>query len=203
MNFLGWTNIHVSRLTGQLIVYYTESWRRIYYQGNMHWIEVLYTLAFHSQWVRLGARNMYYDVIALAAAAQCRETRQGDTTSGGRHDVLFSLHVTALDQSYFCIRRVNFMRYNNSVSQTIILFTGLNPSKKIQVTHNKIMVWPDDTSLCHEKQKCEVSTQSKITVKNYGLAMCTLTWLWPCPLWYDLEFSAWTQLGRREKLYKV
>ena len=25
MNFLGWTNLHVSRLTGQLIVYFTES----------------------------------------------------------------------------------------------------------------------------------------------------------------------------------
>ena len=56
---------------------------------------------------------MYYDVIALAAAAQCRETRQGDTTSGGRHDVLFSLKVTALDQSYFFIRHINFVRYNN------------------------------------------------------------------------------------------
>ena len=63
--------------------------------------------------VRLGAQNMYYDVIALATAAQCRETGQGDTTSGGRHDDLFSLHVTALDQSNFFIRRINFMRYNN------------------------------------------------------------------------------------------
>ena len=112
MDFLGWTNLHVSRLTGQLIVYYTESWRRTFYRGNIHWIEVLHTLAFHSQWVILGAQNMYYDVIALAAAAQCRETRQGDTTFGGRRDVLFSLHVTALDQSYFFIRHINFMRYN-------------------------------------------------------------------------------------------
>ena len=60
---------------------------------------------------------MYYDVIVLAATAQCRETRQGDTTSGGRRDDLSSLHVTALeDQSYFFIRRVNFMwyMYNNT-----------------------------------------------------------------------------------------
>ena len=112
MNFLGWTNLHVSRLAGQLIVYYTESWRKAYYQGNMHWVEVLHSLAFHSQWVRLGAQNIYYDVIALAAAAQCRETRQGDTTSGRRHDDLFSIHVTSLDQSYFFIRRISYMRYN-------------------------------------------------------------------------------------------
>ena len=103
MNCLGWTNFHVSQQTGQLIVYYTESWRRNYHQGNMHWIEVLHTLAFHSQWMRLGAPDMYYDVIALAAAADSRETRQGETTSGGRHDDLSSLHVTALDQSYFCM----------------------------------------------------------------------------------------------------
>ena len=64
---------------------------------------------------------MYYDVIALAAAAQCRVTRQGDTTFGGRHDVLFSLHVTALDQSYFFIRHINFMRYNNIQKQTLIV----------------------------------------------------------------------------------
>ena len=44
----GEINFHVSRLTGLLIVYYTESWRMTYYQGNMHWIEVLHTLAFHS-----------------------------------------------------------------------------------------------------------------------------------------------------------
>ena len=73
----------------------------------------------HSQWVRLGAQNMYYDVIVLAAAAQCRETRQGDTTFWGRHDVLFSLNVTALDQSYFFIRRVDFMRYNNKCSSPV------------------------------------------------------------------------------------
>ena len=113
VNFLGWTNLHVSRLTGQLIVYYTESWIT-YYQGNMHWIEVFHTLAFHIQWERLGAQNIYYDVIALAAAAECRETRQGDTTSGGRHDDLFSLHVTSLDQSYFFIRHINYMRFNDT-----------------------------------------------------------------------------------------
>ena len=79
----------------------------------MLWIEVLHTLAFHSKWVRLCAQNLYYGVTVLAAAAQCRKTRQGDTTSGGRHDDLSFLHVTALDQSYFFIRRVDFMRYNN------------------------------------------------------------------------------------------
>ena len=42
MNFLGWTNLHVSGLTGQLIVYYTESWRSTSNQRNMHWIKVLH-----------------------------------------------------------------------------------------------------------------------------------------------------------------
>ena len=31
INFLGWTNLHVSRLTGQLTVDYTESWSTILY----------------------------------------------------------------------------------------------------------------------------------------------------------------------------
>ena len=125
MNFLGWTNLRVSRLTGQLIVYYTESWRRTYYQGNMHWIEVLHALAFHSQWARLVAQNIYmcYDVIALAAAAQCRETWKGYTTSGGRRDNLSSLHVTALDQSYFFICHINFMHLFPSLEGDMICST--------------------------------------------------------------------------------
>ena len=77
MHFLGWTNLHVSRLTGQLVLYYTDSWSSTYYRGNMHWIEVLQIFAFHSMWVRRGAQNLYYDFKALAAAAQCRETWQG------------------------------------------------------------------------------------------------------------------------------
>ena len=34
MNFLGGTNLHVSRLTGQLIVYYTESGSRLLYSAE-------------------------------------------------------------------------------------------------------------------------------------------------------------------------
>ena len=37
-----------------------------------------------------------------------------DTTSGGRHEDLSSLHVTSLNQSYFFIYRINFMRYNTN-----------------------------------------------------------------------------------------
>ena len=48
MNFLGGTNTHISRLTGQLIVYYTESLRSTFHRRNMHRIEVSHTLAFHS-----------------------------------------------------------------------------------------------------------------------------------------------------------
>ena len=57
------------------IVYYTENWRSTYNQGNMHWIEVLHTLAFHSVLSGRIAQNLYYDVTALAATAQFRETR--------------------------------------------------------------------------------------------------------------------------------
>ena len=54
-------------------------------------------------------RKLKHDVIQRRAL--CRETRQGNTTSGGKHDDLFSLHVTSLDQSYFFIRLMNYMRY--------------------------------------------------------------------------------------------
>ena len=56
-------------------------------------------------------RKLKHGVIQRRAL--CRETRQGNTTSGGKHDDLFSLHVTSLDQSYFFIRHINYMRYNN------------------------------------------------------------------------------------------
>ena len=56
-------------------------------------------------------RKLKHDVIQRRTL--CRETRQGNTTSGGKHDDLFSLHVTPLDQSYFFIRQINYMRYNN------------------------------------------------------------------------------------------
>ena len=54
---------------------------------------------------------LYEKLVALVAL--CRETRQGNTTSGGKQDDLFSLHVTSLDQSYFFIRHINYMRYTN------------------------------------------------------------------------------------------
>ena len=52
---------------------------------------------------------------------------RGNTTSGGKHDDLFSLHVTSLDQSYFFIRHINYMRYNNIVCiyNFVMPFTGL------------------------------------------------------------------------------
>ena len=61
-------------------------------------------------------RKLKHDVIQRRAL--CRETRQGNTTSGGKHDDLFSLHVTSLDQSYFFIRHINYMRYNNIFYQS-------------------------------------------------------------------------------------
>ena len=56
-------------------------------------------------------RKLKHDVVQRRAL--CRGTRQGNTMSGGKHDDLFSLHVTSLDQSYFFIRHINYMRYNN------------------------------------------------------------------------------------------
>ena len=53
-----------------------------------------------------------HDVIQRRAV--CSETRQGNTTSGGKCDDLFSLHVTSLDQSYFFIRHINYMRYDKN-----------------------------------------------------------------------------------------
>ena len=57
-------------------------------------------------------RKPKHDVIQRRATCMCRETRQGNTMSGGKHDDLFALHVTSLDQSYFFIRDINYMRYN-------------------------------------------------------------------------------------------
>ena len=67
MNFLGGTNLCVSRLTRQLFVYYTESCSTTLYNAER------------------------------CAVRHNRETRrlEGNTT------ILFSLHVTSLDQSYF------------------------------------------------------------------------------------------------------
>ena len=79
MNFLGETNLRVSRLTGQLIVCYTESCSTTLYSAE-----------------RCVVRH-----------------DRGNTTSGRKHDDLFSHHVTSLDQSYFFIRHINYIRYNN------------------------------------------------------------------------------------------
>ena len=99
--------------------------------------------------VRLRAQNMYYDVISLAATAQCRETRQGDTTSGVRHDDLFSLHVTALDQSYFFIRHINFMRYNNiHLLPSLEGDTKICPTLKIHVARGRHEFSGWDKSSC-------------------------------------------------------
>ena len=57
-------------------------------------------------------RKLKHDV--LQRRALCRETRQGNTTSGGRHDDVSSLHVTSLDQSYFFFRHINYMKYNKT-----------------------------------------------------------------------------------------
>ena len=89
LNFLGGTNLRVSRLTGQLIVYYTESCSTTLYSAER------------------------------CAVRHDRETRR----LGGKHDDLFSLHVTFLDQSYFFIRHINYMRYNNSKYLSIMVMT--------------------------------------------------------------------------------
>ena len=47
-NFLGWKKSSCLPTNWEIIVYYTESLRSTYYRGNMHWIEVLHTLAYFS-----------------------------------------------------------------------------------------------------------------------------------------------------------
>ena len=48
--------------------------------------------------------------------------------SGGRHEDLSPAHMTSLDQSYFFIRHINFMRYNNTLSTpAYLIYEG--PSK--------------------------------------------------------------------------
>ena len=59
-------------------------------------------------------RKLKYHVIRHRVL--CRETYKGDTTSRGRHEDFFALHVTSLDQSHFFIRHINYMRYNNTES---------------------------------------------------------------------------------------
>ena len=48
-----------------------------------------------------------------------------------------SLHVTALDQSYFFIRRVNFMRYNKIVCGLLIIKTRV---KSVHAFHIKTVL---------------------------------------------------------------
>ena len=74
MNFQGGTNLRVSRLTGQLIVYHTESCSTTLYSAER------------------------------CAVRHDRETLrlEGNTTI-----------CSSLDQSYFFIRHINYMRYNN------------------------------------------------------------------------------------------
>ena len=116
MDFLGWTNLHVSRLTGQLKT-----------EGALIIEETCIESKFSIFWPFIlrewdfARKNLYYDVTALAAAAQSHETWQGDITSGGRHKDLSSLHVTSLDQSYFFICHFNYMymRYNSNFCEVI------------------------------------------------------------------------------------
>ena len=126
------------------VYYYTES-RRFYYQGNMHWIEVFHTLAFHSQWERLGTQNMYYDVTALATAERCAVRQDRETWRLEGDNDLFSLHVTSLDQSYFFIRHINYMRYNNILCTFQL---GRIPTSSSFVSRRPLLVnnhttWPD------------------------------------------------------------
>ena len=90
--FFGFTNLHVSQLIGQLFFYYTESLRSTYNGGNMHWIEFLHTLTFHSKWLSCGMQYLYYDVTALVTAVQCGETWRGDMKI-----CLPRVHMTFLD----------------------------------------------------------------------------------------------------------
>ena len=73
-------------------------------------IHVQYESPITSGWnvARLGAQKS----VLWHHSPSRRSAVPQDTTSGGRHK-LPSLHVTFLDQSYFFIRHINCIRYNN------------------------------------------------------------------------------------------
>ena len=78
--------IFVSWLTGQLIVYYTESWST-----------------------------------ALYSAERCAMTHDRDTCLEGDMKICFPpMWRSSLDQSYFFIHLINYMRYNKCIIQTIV-----------------------------------------------------------------------------------
>ena len=64
-NFLGRTNLHVSQQTGQLIVYYTESYRSYNSWKSRLWKEVWQISAFHWRRVRRDTQSMYSDSTAI------------------------------------------------------------------------------------------------------------------------------------------
>ena len=73
-------------------------------------------------------RKLKHGVIQRRAL--CHETRQGNTTSGGKHDDLSSLHETSLDQSHFFIRHINFMMYDNLVYYRKVVFCNFTYVEK-------------------------------------------------------------------------
>ena len=58
---------------------------------------------------------------------------QSELNPAGRHGDLSSLHVTSLYQSYFFIRRINYMRYNNIIVILIADWSWGIPSRKSDV----------------------------------------------------------------------
>ena len=164
MNFLGWTNLHVSRVTGQLIAYYSESWSTtLYAQSTVSW-----DMTMHTTWhVDMTSQDQSYFFICLINYMRynifiycpvcggrqefsgwnkscLRLTGQlivyyteswitslyGTERCAVRHDhetwclegdmkiwLLDFPYMFSLDQSYFFICHINYMRYDNMLCQ--------------------------------------------------------------------------------------
>ena len=67
----------------------------------------------------LSYRKLKHDFIRRRTL--CRETWPWDMTSEGRREDLSSLRVTTLNQSYFFIYLINYIRYNNLLWSIFIL----------------------------------------------------------------------------------
>ena len=79
-------------------------------------IEVWHTtMSSYSWWARCSAPKLYHDVTYIkrgSAGLWDMIIRHEDL---GRHEDLSHTHVTSLDQSYFFIHYINYLRYNNAV----------------------------------------------------------------------------------------
>ena len=78
----------------------------------MNWIEVWHTLTSFSRWARCCMPKLYHDIKWDSAVLWDMIIRH---EVWWRHEYLSHTHVTSLDQSYFFIHHINYLRYNDAV----------------------------------------------------------------------------------------